>query len=158
MKGRIRDAVRTVFSRLDASDILWCLVGSVNMQLQGINVESNDLDVVIQHKYLEKVRTLFSDYSASSVREMKTLSGKPAWWDVEAYVSGVKVHFVGGDEDDIYVGKMIAGMTTKVSIDEIKVPCFTLEAEMKSYLETNREHKAKIIKDFLSTRSKESYT
>jgi hypothetical protein len=158
MEGRIKDAVRTVFSRLDGSGILWCLAGSVNMQLQGIQVEPHDLDVVIQHKDMEKVRALFSGYSASPVREKKTLYGKPAWWEVEAYVSGVKVHFVGGDEDDIYVGKLIAGMTTKVSIDEIKVPCFTLEAEMKSYLETNREHKAKIIKDFLSMRSKESYT
>jgi len=157
MEGRIKDAVRTVFSRLDGSGILWCLAGSVNMQLQGIQVEPHDLDVLIQHKDLEKVRALFSDYSASSVREMKTLSGEPAW-DVEAYINGVKVHFFGGDEDNTYAGKMIAGMTTKVSIDEIKVPCFTLEAEMKSYLETNREHKAKIIKDFLSMRSKESYT
>lgn len=153
MEERIKDAVRTVFSRLDGSGILWCLAGSVNMQLQGIQVKPHDLDVVIQHRDLEKVRALFSDYSVSSVREMKTLSGKPAW-DVEAYVSGVKVQFFGGDENDIYVSKMIAGMTIKVSIDEIKVPCFTLEAEMKSYLETNREHKAKIIKNFLSMRSK----
>jgi len=155
MEKRIRDTIRTVFSRLDASGILWCLAGSVNMQLQGIQVETHDLDVVIQHKNLEKIKSLFSDYSASPVREMKTLSGKPAW-EVEACVDGVKVQFFGGDEDDIYVGKMIAGMTIKVLIDEIKVPCFTLEAEMKSYLETNREHKAKIIKDFLSMKSKES--
>jgi predicted nucleotidyltransferase len=153
MEGRIKDAVRTVFSRLNGSRILWCLVGSVNMQLQGIQVEPHDLDIVIQHKDLEKVRALFSDCSASSVRELKPLSGNLAW-EVEAYINGVKVQFFGGDEDDIYVGKMIAGMTAKVSIDEIKVPCFTLEAEMKSYLETNREHKAKVIKDFLIARNR----
>jgi len=156
MEGRIKDAIRTIFSRLDGSGILWCLAGSVNMQLQGIQVEPHDLDVVIQHKDLEKIRAIFSDYSASSVRELKTLSGNLAW-EVEAYVNDVKVQFFGGNEDDIYVGKLIAGMTIKVSIDELKVSCLTLEAEMKSYLETNREHKAKIIKDFLSTRSKESY-
>jgi len=154
MEGRIKDAVRIIFSRLDDSGIMYCLAGSVNMQLQGIQVEPHDLDVVIQHKDLERVRTIFSDYSASSVRKLKnTLSEKPAW-EVEVYISGVKVQFFGGDEDDIYAAKMIAGMTTKFSIDDIKVPCLTLEAEMKSYLETNREHKAKIIKDFLSTRSK----
>ena len=103
-------------------------------------------------KLLEEVKSLFSDYSASPVREMKTLSGKLAW-EVEAYINGVKVQFFGGDENDIYSGKMAARMTTKVSIDGIKVPCLTLEAEMKSYIETNREHKAKIIKDFLNTRS-----
>jgi predicted nucleotidyltransferase len=158
MEGRIKDAVRTVFSRLDGSGILWCLAGSVNMQLQGIQVESHDLDVVVQHKDLEKVSLLFSDYSATPVRRMeKTFSGQLVW-EVVAYINNIKVQFFGSDEDDIYVGKLIAGMTTKVSIDEIKVPCFTLEAEMKSYLETNREHKAKIIKDFLSMRSKESYT
>ena len=156
MEGRIKDAIRTIFSRLDGSGILWCLAGSVNMQLQGIQVEPHDLDVVIQHKDLEKIRAIFSDYSASSVRELKTLSGNLAW-EVEAYVNDVKVQFFGGNEDDIYVGKLIAGMTIKVSIDELKVSCLTLEAEMKSYLETNREHKAKIIKDFLSTRNKESY-
>lgn len=154
MEGIVKDAVRIVFSRLEGSGILWCLAGSVNMKLQGIRVEPHDLDVVIQHKNLEKVRTLFSDYSASQVMEMRTLSGQRAW-DVKACVCGVDVQFFGGDEDDIYVGKMMTGMTTKVSIDKIKVPCLTLEAEMKSYMETNREHKAKIIKDFLSMINKE---
>jgi len=156
MEKRIKDAIKNVFSRLDESGILWCLAGSINMQLQGIQVEPHDLDVIIQHKDLEKVSALFSDYSASPMKEMKTLSGQLAW-EVEAYINGMKVQFFGGDEDDIYSGKMIAEMTTKVSIDELKVPCLTLEAEMKSYIETNREHKARIIKDFLKMKSKESY-
>lgn len=154
MEERIKDAIRTVYSRIDKSGIIWCLAGSANMQLQGIKVEPHDIDVVVQHKDLEKVRALFSDYSTSPVRTIeKILSDNPAW-EVEAYVSGVKVQFFGGDENDIYSSKMVAGMTTKVPMNEINVPCLKLEAEMKSYLETNREHKAKIIKDFISTRNK----
>ena len=42
----------------------------------------------------------------------------------------------------------------RVELDGIAVPCFTLEAARKNYLETRREEKAKAIREFLETREK----
>lgn len=144
---------RTVFKLIHGrlSDIKWALVGSTNLQLQGMQVTPHDLDIVIQHKDLEKVSNLFSDYSASPVSQFPTKSGEPAW-EVKAIINGVNVQFFGGDEIDIYVSKLLANKILKVKLDDIEIPCFNLQAESQAYVETNREEKAKLIQEFLKTK------
>jgi predicted nucleotidyltransferase len=149
----IKDAIKTIHERLTNNDIKWALVGSTNMQLQEMHVEPRDLDIVIQHRDLEKISKIFFDYSASPVKEIETLSGKPAW-EVKAIIGNVEIQFFGGDENDVYVSKLLSGRTVLVKLDGIEIPCFTLEAESQAYMETNREHKAHLIQEFLSTRSK----
>lgn len=149
----IKEAIKIIHERLVNNSIKWALVGTTNMRLQGMQVEPHDLDVVIQHKDLKKVSRLFSDYSASSVKEFETLSSKPAF-EVKAMIVNVEVQFLGGDETDIYVSKLLSGRTVSVKLDGIEVPCFMLEAESQSYMETNREQKANLIKEFLRTRRK----
>ncbi len=149
----IKRAIKIIYEKLTNNNIKWVLVGSTNMQLQGMQIEPRDLDITIQHKDMEKVSRLFSDYSASPVKEFETLSGESAW-EVKAIISNVEVQFFGGSETDTYVSKLLSGRTVSVKLDDIEVPCFTLEAESQAYRETNREHKADLIQEFLNTRSK----
>jgi len=146
----IQEAIKTIHKKI-GHDIKWALVGSTNMQIQGMQIEPRDLDIVIQHKDLERVSKIFSDYSASNVIKLKTFSGKPAW-EVRATINSVEIQFFGGDEKDIYVIKLLSGKIIMIELDGIKIPCFTLEAESQTYKETNREHKANLIQEFLSTR------
>lgn len=143
-----KDAIKIIRKRLDDGRIKWVLAGSANLKLQGMETEPRDLDVVIQHKDLEKVSNTFSDYSASVVKEFKTLLGKPAW-EVKATINGVEVQFFGGDEKDVYVSKLLANLITHISLDGAEIPCFTLEAEAQAYAETGREHKASLIQEYL---------
>lgn len=146
----VKEAIKTIYKKI-GHDIKWALVGSTNMQIQGMQIEPRDLDIVIQHKDLEKVSRIFSDYSASKVIKLKTLSGKPAW-EVRATINDVKVQFFGGDEKDIYVSELLSGKIIMIELDGTKIPCFTLEAESQTYKETNREHKTNLIQKFLDTR------
>lgn len=151
MNENIKEAIKIIHELLGQNNIKWALVGSTNLQLQGMQIEPRDLDIVIQHRNLEKVSEIFTDYSASSVKELKTLSGEPAW-EVKAKINGIETQFFGGDETDIYVSKLLASKIAMIKLENIEIPCFTLEAESQSYKETNREHKAHLIQEFLSTR------
>lgn len=147
----IKEAIRTIREKL-GPDIKWALAGSANMQLQGMQAEPRDLDIVIQHKDMEKVSGIFHDYSASGITELKTpLSGKPAW-EVKAAINGVEIQFFGGDEDDIYASKLLSGRIIMIKLDGAEIPCLALEAESEAYRETNRERKASLIQEFLRVR------
>jgi len=145
------NALRIIHRRLSDNQIKWAVVGSTNMKLQGMNTEPHDLDVVLQYNDLQKVSNIFSDYSASSVKELKSLTDKPAW-EVNAKINGKDVQFIAGGEDDVYVSKLLSNQITHIKLDDIDIPCFTLEAELQAYRETNREHKAHLIQHYLSTR------
>ncbi len=147
----IKDAIKTIHERLKNNNVKWALVGSTNLQLQGMHVEPRDLDIVIQHEDLEKVSDLFSDYSSSAVERLETLLVEPAW-EVKAIINGIEVQFFGGNKTDIYVSKLLANRIITMKLNDIEIPCFTLEAESQSYKETNREHKAHLIQEFLSAR------
>ncbi len=120
-------ALKIIRKRLEDNQIKWVLVGSTNMKLQGMETEPHDLDIVVQYKDLQKVSSIFSDYSSSAIMELKSLTSNPAW-EVNTKINGIDVQFIAGE-----------------------VPCFTLEAEMQTYNETKREHKAHSIQQYLTT-------
>ncbi|MFZ3077222.1 MAG: hypothetical protein WA139_02095 [Candidatus Aenigmatarchaeota archaeon] len=147
----LSDALKIIRKRLDDNQIKWALVGSANMKLQGMETEPRDLDIVTQYEDLQKVSGIFSDYSASAVRELESLTDKPAW-EVKARIGGAEVQFIAGDEKDIYVSKLLADRVTYVKLDGAEIPCFTLEAESQAYAETKRENKARLIQEYLKAR------
>lgn len=147
-----KKAIKIIHKLMNENKIKWALIGSTNMQLQGINVNPHDLDIVVQLKDLEKIREIFSDYNASAVKKLKPLTDEPSW-EVKLKIKNVKVQILGERDTGEYVSKLLANKLTKKKIDDIKIPCFTLEAEAQSYTETNRKHKAHLIQEFLEQNS-----
>ncbi len=141
-------ALKIIRKRLEDNQIKWALVGSTNMKLQGMETEPHDLDIVVQYKDLQKVSGIFSDYSSSAIGELE--SDNPAW-EVNAKINGIDVQFIAGEERDVYVSKLLANRIIYIKLDDVIVPCFTLEAEMQTYNETKREHKAHSIQQYLTT-------
>lgn len=76
---KFKKTIKIIHKRLENNKINWALVGSTNMQLQGMNVQPHDLDVVVQLKDLEKMREIFSDYTVSAVKKLKPLTNEQAW-------------------------------------------------------------------------------
>jgi len=87
-----QQAIKLIYQILNDNHIEWALVGSANTNLQGMETEPRDLDIVIQYTDLERISNLFSDYSASTVKEFETLSDKPAW-EVSATIRGIEVNY-----------------------------------------------------------------
>lgn len=133
---------------MNDNKIKWALIGSTNMQLQGMNVNPYDLDIVVQLKDLEKMREIFSDYNPSTIKELKLLTNEPVL-ELKINIGNVEVQILGEKDTGNYVSKLLANKLTKIKIDKIEIPCFTLEAEAQTYAKTNREHKAHLIQEFL---------
>jgi len=145
----ITQVIKIIHKRLNDNQIKWALVGSTNMKLQGMETAPQDLDVVTQYKDLHKVSSLFSDYSASAVRELESLTNKPAW-EVSVTINDIEVQFIAGEDDGVYVSKLLSDQITYIKLGGVDIPCFTLEAESQAYQETNRDHKAKLIEQYTS--------
>ena len=143
-----KKAIKIIHELMNENKIKWALVGSTNMKLQGINVNPRDLDIVVQLKDLDKIREIFSEYSASAVKELEPFTDEPSW-EVKLKIGVVEAQFFGQRNTGEYVRKLLANRSTKIKIDDIEIPCFTLEAEAQTYAETNREHKAHLIQEFL---------
>lgn len=144
-----RKSIKTIHKILEQNNIKWALVGSTNLYIQGMQIEPNDLDVILQHKDLNKITKLFSNYSASNIKEMNSLTNKKVW-EVNATINDIEIQFIGADNTDVYVSKLISNKLIMVFLDDIKIPCFMLEAELQCYKKTNREQKVNYIRKFLS--------
>lgn len=141
-------AIRIIHERLENNSIRWAITGSTNMKLQGMKTKPRDLDVIIPYDDLSSISKIFSDYQASPVRELESLTDDPAW-EVSANIESVPVQFISGKEDDVYVSKLLEERIKYVRMNGIDVPCLTLEAEAQCYYETGREKKARTIEDFM---------
>jgi len=147
-------AIKIIHNLLNENKIKWCLVGSTNMQLQGMDVHPHDLDIVVQLKDLEKIPKIFSKYESSPVTKLEPMTDEPAW-DVKLKIGDVEVQILGERDTGEYVSKLLANRLIMIKLDNIKIHCFTLEAEEQTYLETHREHKADLIKNFLKNAKKD---
>jgi len=145
-----KQAIKSLFEKLGSSSIKWAVIGSTNMALQGIDVTPHDLDIVVKLNDIEKVKDIFR---TDEIRKIKSTTKEPIW-EVRTNINGVEVQIMAENFTGEYVSKLLAGRTTRVKIDNIDVPCFTLDAEAQAYSETNREHKAEIIHEFLKKRFK----
>jgi len=149
MNEKFKEVIRIIHQRLDG--IKWALVGSTNMQLQGIPIQPRDLDICVRRIDLEELKELFSDYPISNINELKPFNTEQSW-EVKIIISHVEVQFFGQNDTGEYVSKLLADRIIQIKLDDIMIPCFTLDAEEQTYAETHREQKAHLIREFLSTR------
>jgi hypothetical protein len=150
MNENFKYAIKLICERLENKNIRWALVGSTNMNLQGIDINPNDLDIIVQLEDLSKIREIFSDFDVSKVKELEPLSELDTKkFEVTFLIDNVPIQVIGEGSEGLYVSKFLNGGLVKFSLDSVKVPCFALEAEAQTYSETDREHKSTLIREFL---------
>ncbi len=145
-----KEAIKIIHQLMSENKIKWALIGSTNMQLQGIDIVPNDLDIVIQLKDLEKMREIFSEYNVSAVKELKPLSHiDTRKLEFTFEIDNLLIQVIGEIEKGLYINKLLSNRFKKIKIDDIEIPCFALEAEAQTYAEINRKHKAHLIQEYL---------
>ena len=126
----------------------WALIGSTNLAIQGMDVKPRDLDVVVQLIDLDEMQEIFSKYNPSEIKKLKSLTDEPAW-EIKVEIKNIEVQILAEKSTGEYVRKLIDNQLVNIPLDNIEIPCFTLEIEAQAYLETNRENKARLIQEFL---------
>ncbi|MFX1253498.1 MAG: nucleotidyltransferase domain-containing protein [Promethearchaeota archaeon] len=147
-----KQAIRVVYYKLRKKNISWAFVGSTNMVLQGItNIIPKDLDIITHHKDLTVLESIFRDHVTEPITKQPPFKpGYPNFYELKLDINGVEVHALGEQETDIYYSRISKNRIIFVEFEEMRLPCLTLESEAEAYSETNRESKAKMIRDFLS--------
>jgi len=151
MKKEFKEALRIIYEKLKNTNIKWALIGSTNMNLQGIDVNPRDLDMVVTLENLKKIPEIFKEFSSSEVKKLPPMTSESGW-EVKLKISSVDVQVLGEKNTGEYVSKLLRGQLTKIKLDDVEIPCFTLKAEAQTYAETNRLHKAEIINKFLENK------
>ena len=150
---RFEKIIKIINEKMTKNKIKWALIGSTNMAVQEINVNPRDLDIVVTLEDLRKMHKIFSEYDPSKISELKPFVEEPAW-EVKVIIDTVEVQILGENSAGEYVSKLLANRLIKIKIGDFEVPCFTLDAEAQTYAETNRAHKAEIIRGFLKEKQK----
>jgi hypothetical protein len=141
-------AIKIISELLNQNKIKWALIGSANLQLQGMNVEPNDLDIVVLMNDLAKMQKIFLKYNPSELKTLQPLSifdTKKA--ELTFTINNILVQTIGETPHSLYACKMLASEIIK--INNMKIPCFSLATEAELYAKTNREDRAKLILDFI---------
>ena len=160
LSDEFTQAIKIISKELNPRYLDYALIGSSNLALQGMDISPHDLDFVMKLVDLKKIPEIFKKYSPSDVEELNHDSKDPAWtskiekhpaWNVHFNIGNVPVQILGELDDGDYVSKLLPKRLIYIGLDKIKVPCFSLETEAQSYIDTFRPQKAEKIITFLKS-------
>jgi uncharacterized iron-regulated protein len=113
------------------------LIGSYNLQLQGIEIPANDIDFVMHDEGIQKVAELFN-------AEINNEHGYNA---CEFALLGQTINCVSCEGNKLRLCDFMS-QVTYVLIGDTEVPCMSLESELAFYKASGREkdlHKVSLI-------------
>ena len=146
----LEKTILEVNRNLKNNKIKYALIGSANMLLQGMDVNPQDLDIIIQAKDLKKIQKIFSNDKLLPIEKLKNFTNNSAW-EIKITLSKIDIQILGEKDNGTYVSKLLGNKLIEISLNGIKIPCLTLMAEAQAYAETNRKQKSDLIKNFLNT-------
>ena len=148
-----KEALKIIYFKLKDKKVKWAIIGSTNTALQGMNIAPNDLDIITNPDDLKIFKEVLKEYVVKPIcKKPPYKKGYPEFYELKLNIEGIKVHIIGEYDNDIYYSRVSEGNIILINLDNLKIPCFTLEAEAQAYEETNRGNKAEMIKDFLSNK------
>ena len=148
MEEEMLDVLREVRERLNNKNIEWTICGSVNLNLQGIDINPSDIDISVSFDDLDKIKETFSDFDI--IEEGETWNKEGRYFKIK--INNIEIEFCGDYDFGKYYKERLNGNTTKVELDNIKFPVFTLETEKKCYDFANRQEKVHLIKSFIENK------
>lgn len=136
-------AIKILYSKLSDSGIERYITGKTNLSLQGIEIKPSHLWILIHNTDLDKFCELFSNYEKSKIIELKNGEAKEFVMkidDVDVMVCAEYPH-----------GTYWVVMKNPISIliENMKIPCFSLESDRDAYIRLDMIDKAEIINNHL---------
>ncbi|NTW61910.1 hypothetical protein HGB25_00630 [Candidatus Saccharibacteria bacterium] len=147
------NALKTLHDKL--SDVDWRLIGSMNLALQGVDIEAKDIDVRINVEDIQTVQSALKDYCKKQI-EYGQNDGYSSFFG-QFNIEGVQVDVIAGivekdgfkTTDDLLAIKPIV-----IEVYGISIPCVDLKTEYDAYISLGRKEKAVLIKSVIENNSK----
>ncbi len=143
------EVLRTICNRLSGSKVIWALMGSANLSLQGVPIEPNDIDLQTDEAGAYEIERSLSEYVTTRVA-LSTADKIRSYFGA-LLIDGVKVHIVGDLQIRFQNGKWEKPLKWDehkqyVEIDDIRIPVLSLEHEHQIHLRLGKLDRAQIIK------------
>lgn len=139
-----KKAIILLLSKLSDSNIEWYITGKTNLALQGIKIESSHLGILIHDTDLNKFLEIFSDFEKSEIIELENGEAKEFTMNLE----NVKVMVCAEYPHGAYW--VVMNNSILLKMDDIQIPCFSLESDRDVYIKLGMLNKAKLIDEFLT--------
>lgn len=140
------EVLRIISKKLGGKNINWCLVGSTNLALQGIEIEPNDIDIITDKQGAYEIGELLREYETRPVQYQEV--GTFAGYKGKFKINNIEIEVIGELKiKNVY--KSIVGHIIMVKIDSLVLPCMELKSEYEAYTRLGRKEKAELIRQKL---------
>lgn len=146
---RKKEVLKLISEKLQGKNINWCLVGSTNLALQGINLTPKDIDITTDREGAHKINELLKDYETKEIKFLD--KGINAVYLAIYHINNEEIEVIGeSKEKNIYLPLLKEGII-KIKIDNQEIPCLKLEKEYIAYKKLEKPEKIVLIKQKLKT-------
>lgn len=149
MRKAIIEALRIVSQCIQGHGIVWVLVGSTSLALQGVSVEPDDIDVLTDKEGAYKVGELLGKYEVDPVSFKRSELFASHFGKFK--VQGVSVEVMGDLEvfvDDSWTNVTEDRLRSKRlrRVGDLEIPVSPLEKQLEDYEKLNRKKDIETIK------------
>ncbi|MFC2028993.1 ATP-binding cassette domain-containing protein [Chloroflexota bacterium] len=131
----------------------WCLSGSANLRLQGMDVQVHDLDIHCRQEDIKFVQEALADHMISPVRVLET--GKIHSLDGRASISEVEIDLIANMQVQLDTGEWqdLVDLDQKIRMDwqGKQLPLLPLSIEAQIYRVLGRMEKHHLVRDFIDS-------
>lgn len=145
------NALRIIVSKLDNKGVNWVLGGSVNLALQGVDVNPRDIDIVTDRQGAFRIGELLKDYKLKKVALTK--SEKLSSYLGKFCIEGLEVEVIGSLRVKTSEGEWTRSFKPKhkvvLKFEDMRIPASPLEVELKAYEILGRMERVQKIREAL---------
>ena len=144
--------LKTIHDRLEDTEIVWAITGSLGFALQGMEVEANDIDLQTDAAGAYGIERAFSRNVVCGVRFSVSEKIASHWGELK--IEDVKVEIMGALQKKSPDGTWESPVEVNqhrefVSFEDMRLPVLSLKYEEQAYRKLGRTEKADRIKDWL---------
>jgi hypothetical protein len=144
--------LRELYNRLEETDIVWVLTGSLGLAIKGIPLTPHDIDIQTNRAGVYEFARIFADDLVQEPFFWETQHTQS--WVAKFEIDGIQVEVLGDmrhrDEDGGWDDPPnLAVLRLYIQVAEMRVPTLSLDFEEEAYRSMGRYDKAALIAQYL---------
>jgi len=146
------EALKIISKKTENKNLLWVVIGSTNLAMQGVDVKANDIDILTDKKGALEFNKILAEFTVNPVeyKESEKFKSHIGLFKIK----GVEVEIIGELKNKIPEGDLWSETTslskrTIIQFKGMKIPVIPLEQELFAYTKLGRKEKAEKIRLFL---------
>ncbi|UCG03133.1 MAG: hypothetical protein JSW11_03915 [Candidatus Heimdallarchaeota archaeon] len=148
-------ALKSLIYRLESSNIIWGVTGSLSMALQGVPVVPNDIDIQTDEKGAYEIQKLFKDHIIKPINFSGNSMIKSHFGSIR--VCDILIEIMGGVQKLLPNGSWEPAVDIQphrqfIKLKGMHIPVLSLKYEESAYRKLGRIERADLLKKYLENK------